>query len=268
MTLRCLVHLSDLHLPADDPAQVRHLIAAVKSLDPDLIIVTGDITRHGSLREFKAGLEFMQALPYPAMVLPGNHDVPYLNLLLRIFRPFQRLASYFPGVYVQNDESFMLARLTTAAGFQWRLDWSLGRVSLREIEKASELMRNEATAKWRIIASHHPLYPDSNDLYRSQTVRAQIALEQLVQAGADVFLHGHLHRQRAEAVTVAGRQVLMIGASTALGDRERGQPSGFNALLIDGNALRLIPYGWVNGDYAPQAERVFQRSGPGTTPLP
>lgn len=268
MTQRSLLHLSDIHLPADDPEQVDRLIATVKSLDPDLIIVTGDITRHGSLRQFKAGLEFMQALPYPAMVLPGNHDIPYLNLLLRIFRPFQRLASHFPGVYVQQDEQFLLVGLTTAAGLQWRLDWSLGRVSLREVEKASQLMQAEYAAKWRIIASHHPLYPDSNDLYRSQTARAQIALEQLVQTGADIFLHGHLHRQRAEAVTVAGRQVLMIGASTALGDRERGQPSGFNTLLIEGSTLRLIPYGWSNGDYAPQVERIFQRSGPGAMPPP
>jgi 3',5'-cyclic AMP phosphodiesterase CpdA len=261
MTLRCLVHLSDLHLPADLPAQSERLVATVKSLDPDLIIVTGDITRHGSLRQFKAGLDFMQALPYPAMVLPGNHDVPYLNLLLRLFRPFQRLVSHFPGVYFQNDDGYMVVGLTTAAGFQWRLDWSLGSVSLREVEKSCALMQAEPKDKWRIVASHHPLYPDEQDPYRSQTLRAQMALEKLVQAGGDIFLHGHLHRQRAEAVTVSGRQVLMIGASTALGDRERGQPSGFNALVIEGSTLRLIPYIWQQGDYFPAQERAFQRSG-------
>lgn len=255
-----LVHISDLHLPADNHDQAAKLCAVINSLQPDLLVVSGDLTRRGSLEEYRAAADFMQKLPVPAMVLAGNHDIPYFNLLLRLFFPLKRMAGHFPKSYNYTGKDFVVAPLDTARGMQWRLDWSLGVVSETQIAAITRWLRTEDGFKWRIVVSHHPLAPDLADPYRSKTAHASTALQHLVENGADIFLHGHLHRHRIEPLQITGRNILIIGASTALGDRERGQPSGFNVLDFSDSQLAISPYIWQKGDFSPSSTRYFSRS--------
>ena len=89
--MRTLVHLSDLHFGRVDPRVVPPLVETIRTIAPDLIAVSGDFTQRARRRQFVQARAFLQQLPYPRLVVPGNHDVPLYNLAARFVRP---LAGY------------------------------------------------------------------------------------------------------------------------------------------------------------------------------
>lgn len=82
-----IAQLSDPHVgtgPAfldgrmDTLAALRTAVAHVLALrpQPDLVLLTGDLTEHGRAEEYAAVAEVLSALPMPVYAVPGNHDDP------------------------------------------------------------------------------------------------------------------------------------------------------------------------------------------------
>jgi 3',5'-cyclic-AMP phosphodiesterase len=75
-----LVQLSDPHVGADwggDPvARLRDAVAAIAALpaEPDAVLVSGDLTQHGTAGEYELVSAELARLGAPLFVLPGNHD--------------------------------------------------------------------------------------------------------------------------------------------------------------------------------------------------
>ena len=88
--MRTVVHLSDLHFGADDPAVVAALQHDLGRLQPDVIAVSGDLTQRARNRQFASARTFLDALTAPLVVVPGNHDVPLYDLFRRFARPLNR----------------------------------------------------------------------------------------------------------------------------------------------------------------------------------
>ena len=57
---------------------------------PHLLAVSGDLTQRARRREFAAAERFSIALPFPRLVVPGNHDVPLHNVFTRFLTPLAR----------------------------------------------------------------------------------------------------------------------------------------------------------------------------------
>lgn len=75
-----IAHLSDTHFGVSDSAgdRCRRILDHIASLDPavDVVLVTGDITDHGSDEEYAEAAEILDGWSGPPMlVCPGNHDV-------------------------------------------------------------------------------------------------------------------------------------------------------------------------------------------------
>ena len=83
-----MIHLSDLHFGRVDQRVYGPLIEAVHALKPDLIAVSGDLTQRARSAEFEAARKFLDALPQPQIVVPGNHDVPLHNVYERFVSGF------------------------------------------------------------------------------------------------------------------------------------------------------------------------------------
>src|SRR5918998_4762766 len=82
-TMRTLVHLSDLHFGRIDYSVVEPLIATVKAIKPDVVVISGDLTQRARSEQFQEARRFLDALPSPQIVVPGNHDVPLYNVFAR-----------------------------------------------------------------------------------------------------------------------------------------------------------------------------------------
>ncbi len=79
-----IVHISDLHLESQPetmyPGVNQYLTEAAELLvaeDPDLLIVSGDLTSHGScnVRELEIAKDWLLGLHVPFLTVPGNHDL-------------------------------------------------------------------------------------------------------------------------------------------------------------------------------------------------
>ena len=52
------------------------LTAAIRGAKPDVVVVSGDLTQRARRAEFAAARRYLDELPSPQIVVPGNHDVP------------------------------------------------------------------------------------------------------------------------------------------------------------------------------------------------
>ena len=130
-----LLHIADLHFGDESPALVEAFTTYCRDNPPDAIIATGDFTQAGRRREFDVARAFFDTLDAPIVGAPGNHDVPSYALDHRFITPWQRY-DRIVGPVVQRSvitDQIHTETLHTARRAQMRPDWSLGRVSNRDL---------------------------------------------------------------------------------------------------------------------------------------
>ena len=131
--MRPLVHLSDLHFGRVDSAIVQPLIDFIRASKPDLVAVSGDLTQRARTTQFLEARKFLDAIPFPKIVVPGNHDVPLRNIFARLFRMldrFRRCISDDVEPFYADDE-IAVAGLNTARA----LTGKNGRINRQQLEK-------------------------------------------------------------------------------------------------------------------------------------
>jgi 3',5'-cyclic AMP phosphodiesterase CpdA len=92
--MRTLVHLSDVHLGRVDAAIIEPLISLIADLKPDVVAVSGDLTQRARSQQFKEARAFLDRLPKPQIVVPGNHDVPLYNIFTRFLQPLDKYRQF------------------------------------------------------------------------------------------------------------------------------------------------------------------------------
>src|SRR6185295_4473790 len=86
--MRTIVHLSDIHFGRVDARLLAPLVRLVREIAPDLVAVSGDLTQRARRRQFQQARAFLDQLPAPQLVVPGNHDVPLFNVAARFADPY------------------------------------------------------------------------------------------------------------------------------------------------------------------------------------
>jgi len=225
-----LFHASDLHFGYEDREALAWFLEAVRHERPAAVICTGDLTMRGSAREFAMAREWLEQIPVPVTIVPGNHDVPYYNhMLRRLTRPFERFEALKAAVARDPDlDDVAVVPLKTVARAQFRLNWSKGRVSGKDLDAALRGLAAEAGKSLRLVAAHHPLVEADTEATAS-TRGGKPALAALVRAGAQAVLTGHVHDAFDLTLEIDGQPIRLIGAGT-LSHRLRTTPPGYNRL--------------------------------------
>jgi 3',5'-cyclic AMP phosphodiesterase CpdA len=254
-----LLQVSDTHFGTERPPVVEALVQLAAELRPELIVLSGDITQRARRAEFAAARRLVARFPAAVILaLPGNHDVPLLNLLVRALDPYARYAEAFGADLEpehEGDDIVVLCVNTTRARRHKH-----GEVSAQQIARVARRLRSSPTHKLRLVVTHHPMHvpsgTDENDLLRGhrEAARAWAA------AGADLVMGGHIHlpfvRPMSERVPDLARGLWVVQAGTAVSRRVR--PGG------EANSVNLVRYeraadpGAVSverWDYAPSLER-------------
>ena len=234
-----LFHVSDLHFGAEDRAALDWFATGVADVRPDAVICTGDLTMRARHREFAAATAWLGALAVPVMVEPGNHDLPYFNLIERFTAPYARFQAL--RCAVNRDlvlDGVAIIALPTVAAAQWRLNWSKGHVGSANLAHALAALAAVAPEGIRIVACHHPLI-EAATVGTASTHGGKQALAALARAGADVVLSGHVHDAFDISVEAGGRPIRLVGAGT-LSQRVRSTPPSYNRLdYTPGQGLRV-----------------------------
>jgi 3',5'-cyclic AMP phosphodiesterase CpdA len=247
--MRTLVHLSDLHFGRLDEAIIPPLVERIKAVDPDLIAISGDLTQRARRRQFQQARTFLDLLPFPTIVVPGNHDVPLFNVAARALDPF---GGYRRGIDAnlepsRIDDEVAVIGLNSARGL---IGGGKGRLNQQQIDQAVARLRPLPAHLIKVIVTHHPFDLPAGFHPEHLVGRARLAMAQFAEVGADLFLAGHLHvshvSHTADRYRIAGHSALVVQAGT-LSTRGRGELNTFNVLRIARPEMTVERYSWETG---------------------
>jgi 3',5'-cyclic AMP phosphodiesterase CpdA len=265
--VRTIVHLSDLHFGRIDEAILAPLARVVTEAQPHVVVVSGDLTQRARGREFRAAREWLDQLPRPQVVVPGNHDVPLHNVLLRIVDPLDKYRRYvnedLEPAYV--DDEIAVVGVNTARS----LTVKSGRINREQVARLCSRLGPPGDARVRVIVSHHPFDVAEQGARAELVGRARMARAGLVGCGADLLLAGHFHVGGAGHTAVrqdeAGRSVVVVQAGTATSTRGRGQSNSFNVLRVADPEVTVERLDWSaeKGAFETAAVERFRRASHG-----
>ena len=234
-----LLHLSDLHFGTERPECLTAIQEFCREQQPELVVVSGDLTQRARYREFFHCKQFLDSLHCPYLVVPGNHDIPLYHVWDRIFNPFTRYQLFFGNMEMTLEtEHFYVVGVNSIR----RRYHTRGHISLEQIQQIDQILKQAPTDKIKIIAAHQPFYtpPDDPHGIKDCPLLGRMALEVWSQSGLKALLHGHLHQSAVFDLNSlyhlgAGHPVLDIHAGTATSYRlHHALSNSFN--VIDAQA--------------------------------
>jgi 3',5'-cyclic AMP phosphodiesterase CpdA len=244
--MRTVVHLSDLHFGRVDPRLVPPLIQTIQAIAPSLIAVSGDLTQRARRSQFVQARDFLQALPFPKIIVPGNHDVPLYNIVARFLSPLAGYRRYIAHDLkpVFADEEMIVVGLNSARSV---VLGGGGRLNEEQVQQAAARLRSAAPHVMRIVVTHHPFELPEGHGEKHLIGRSRMAMEQLARVGAELFLAGHLHvshvGRTAERYEISGHSALVVQAGT-LSMRGRGEPNSFNVVRLARPHITVDRHSW------------------------
>ncbi|MDN4040060.1 metallophosphoesterase [Massilia sp. YIM B02443] len=263
--MRTLVHLSDLHFGRVDQALLEPLRELVERIAADVVVISGDLTQRAKEEEFEAARAFLDSLPGPQIIVPGNHDISLYNVFRRFVKPLDRYRRYITDdldpVYI--DDEIAVVGVNTARS----LTIKDGRVSHEQVAAIRERLRGVGPDVTRIVVTHHPFDLPESFEKRDLVVRAPMAMEVFAETGVDILMAGHMHASHAGS-TAARYQIdeyaaLVVQAGTATSTRGRGEVNSFNVVRVEPLRVEIDRYGWdvVHGQFSLVSTEKFIRTG-------
>jgi 3',5'-cyclic AMP phosphodiesterase CpdA len=244
--MRSIVHLSDIHFGRVNAEVIGPLIEAVGRCNPDVVAVSGDLTQRARSRQFREARAFLDQLPNPQIVVPGNHDVPLHNVFSRFLRPLRKYRRYITDDLrpFYHDEEIAVLGVNTARS----LTIKGGRINDEQVAWMRDRLAAADPEIVKVVVTHHPFDLPAGHDERQLVGRARMAMAQLASSGADLFLAGHLHvshtTHSATRYKIKGHSALLVQAGTAASDRARGEENSFNVVRIDKPHIAVERFAW------------------------
>ena len=263
--MRTLVHLSDLHFGRVDPELLDPLRDLVHRIAPTVVVVSGDLTQRAKSGQFEEARAWLDTLPGPQIIVPGNHDISLYNVFRRFVQPLDRYKRYITEdldpVYI--DEEIAVLGVNTARS----LTWKDGRVNKEQVEKIRATLDGLDPNITKVVVTHHPFDLPDGAKEEDLVDRAHMAMEVFAECGVDLLMAGHLHQSHAgntEArYKISEYAALVVQAGTATSTRGRGEVNSFNVIRIEPQKIEVDRYGWdaVHKQFQMLATEKFMRSG-------
>jgi 3',5'-cyclic AMP phosphodiesterase CpdA len=230
---------------------IPRLVEQVRRLEPDHILITGDLTTTALPDEFRAAraaLADWLGDPARVTIIPGNHD--RYTFWAHRSRRFERyFAAYaprhaFPWLRQLDPDTAILGLDGTRAGISAR-----GKLPRAQLDEAQQILAAaSAPVRRLIIACHYPVAaPDdfARELARKPLVNASEVRRWLQTLGPHLFCCGHVHAAWAFRPREVPNQLCINPGAPLLRSHSGHQLPGFLDILLDGHAVIVRHHAWM-----------------------
>jgi 3',5'-cyclic AMP phosphodiesterase CpdA len=219
-----IIQISDPHFGAEKPHVVEALLALVRELSPELVVLSGDITQRARSRQFERAARFVKRLEVPrVLAIPGNHEVPLFDVVTRFSNPYREYRRIFGDDFEPRygaPDCLLLAVNTTR--YYRHTD---GEISDEQRARVAAELRRAEPEQVRIVVTHHPVVVPRAAEVHNVAYGSGAAVRDWAAAGADVLLAGHIHLPFViplhEAMAPLPRALWAVNAGTAVSKRTR-----------------------------------------------
>jgi 3',5'-cyclic AMP phosphodiesterase CpdA len=257
-----IAHVSDLHYDGSRQLRVtiERLVELVADADPDLVVVTGDLSADGKPEELDEVRSMLQQLdPIARLVIPGNRDLEPSSGPPGEARPLPPdsdldfFLTLEPALALgledeadadsDSDDRWVSRFGTTEPAFNGRGIAAVGvpsspKLSSQSLSRAARRLRKAPDA-FRVFALHHGLLPVPGRKLREGDLipRAGDVLSLLCELGVDLVLHGHVHRAHVWRIADFRGDLVVASAGALVNDGRRD--ASFLEVAVDGSLLEI-----------------------------
>ena len=235
----------------------------MERVDPVLVLATGDLTHRGRRTEHEAAARFLRSLGPQLLVIPGNHDIPWLPpaRFSRTWNEFKR--EWLTTEPLHAGADVHVVGLNSVRPYRHQS----GAISDGQLATAAERLQTAQAGALRVVALHHQLAGAPWRTRKRPVSRRSHVLAQLVDSGAELIIGGHTHqgavceRHEFEVVGAHARGVV-VATSPGLGrprPHRHGEARGVLVYSADERRIRVETYIWRDDGWGLTALRVFPR---------
>ncbi|MEM0474060.1 MAG: metallophosphoesterase [Zestosphaera sp.] len=248
-----IMHISDIHIGismdnwrASD--RYERYIAVANSLEPDILVITGDIADVGSdIYSYRVFMMLTNKFLRPTFCVPGNHDWSQVSSLSDFYRLYGTFVG--PRYWVRDLGNFVLVGLDTGYG---------GILDMEQLVWLNNTLSSyNESGKKILILMHHPLFtgfgiltgnssnyqPLLGPMYASWEGNLDIALTflRIIDSYPNIMgvFSGHIH---ADSTLLYAYRTWFLTVTTANGGTS--QYRGYRLYQVHANGtLKVINYG-------------------------
>jgi 3',5'-cyclic AMP phosphodiesterase CpdA len=268
-----LLHISDLHFgPPFLPRVGRAVLDLAATLQPDAVVISGDLTQRAKRKQFLDARDFMNQLPdVPRMVIPGNHDVPLYRIAERLRDPhglYREIISPDLNQVLTLPGAILVGLDSTAP----RMAISNGRVVPNQLQFCEDAFSDADEQAVRIVVAHHHFAPAPDYHYNATMPKARRAIDRFVDLGVEMILGGHLHRGYIGNSldffpgNHRDRGIIVVQCGTTTSSRGKGRErnkNSFNMVDVGTQMLTITHYMYFDAEetFRPMSQHAFPRPG-------
>ena len=237
--MKKIIHLTDLHIGYGDLDKklsklISNLIYAMQPAKDYVVLVTGDISENGNIKEnFHRANDLLKKLKqagYDVLVVPGNHDygdgiTPFKENIRSFRKNFYGSASVeFPklDVIIDPDDGSSIAFIgldSMAGGYDFLeprvlAQGYLGEKQLKDLDAMLAGADAAAAGKRVVYLHHHPIDKNVSMMLKDSEGLAEV----LGGHSVDALLFGHKHQGRKWNARWGVKRLYDGGTSTGKGD--------------------------------------------------
>lgn len=247
-----ILHLSDLHFGTELPPLIPTIIKCANTLQPDLTIISGDLTQRARTTQFRQTVAFLAQLPAPILAVPGNHDISLYNPLERLLFPFWKY-QHWVGKRTANEwvnDQIAILGINSVTPFK-RMD---GFITDKQLNDVSNFFEKQPH-KIKIVVMHHNLIQSERHRIIND---ADKILTHFGAAGVNLVLGGHIHFPKIELLNkpYLNHALYIITAGTAISYRTSA-PNSFNVIDLSQKSFTLSVYNYEASAFIKVSENSF-----------
>lgn len=249
-----LAHLSDLHFGRRvSMAKLSALTDDLIKRRPDLIVVTGDVTDQGTIRQFRQASAFFKDVGLPFISVPGNREIGIMAFWEWLIPPLamSRFSSFFGNsdrvFYGGGDPHVALFGVNSVHPFP---SW-LGMVR-RETRYWLRSTAEHYSDSVKVLFLHHPVIPvpRSSSFWAHGLSDAGELINVCANTGFRLILQGHKHRSAVMELFLPQQDCRLI-VSACGAPLLDSWDAIYHIIDINWSSIQVTPLEFTEGRFQP-----------------